>query len=1005
MFKCELIVGTGANAVSLDLSEDLPLSLNYSVAEIQDLTKRNGDHTLTIKLPGTKKNNAFFEQTYDVNVKTSTWNPNIKVPAFFRQSADKPMTGDLRLLRIGVIDKNGKEDIYYETNVLGRIDTLLSAIGDGKLEDLDFSEYNHTFNYAKQNACESNTCDLAATPTICANGEGYRYPLVDYGYNGFNSNYYHVNHLRPAFFYWQYWNKIFEAAGKTYTGAFIDDANDLFRRELLLHNGEKLTMTAATQANRECYVGDDGTTVAQTKNLQSTGSTYNDWWTGDIFSSTSNSYLMKFNDETTLPFVDTGNIYDPLTGIITLAAAGNYNLSFNANFEIKFSAVPAGTVTINHSVNNKWALGFKILRSTDGGSTWTVYVNDTPNFQTSLISTSYQTFNKVVTGSGFFNSGDKFKLLIHPLYSPTGYGIVFKDGVGTPITVGTATISWKLKSTATLSCKLSSAEITEGVPVVVNDCIPRDIKQKDFILHCIKKYNLQVDIDKTDPNNFLIEPYNDFRAAGTTLDWTEKWAVNKPRIVEPMGAIDWKTFTLSYKQDQDYYNKVYQDSYQEAYGTHREVITNDFLQKELKNELIFSPTPVVDNPYNDLIIPKIFAFDGTTVKPMKHNIRSVLWRGSVSITNTWTYGSVSGNVTKTSYQGVAMCDDPINPTETIEFGVPNELFYSSPTLTYTTNNLFNRFYSQQISQLSHRDSKLVTMYLKLEPYDIANFDFRNKVWIKDSYYYVNKIMDYNPLKEELTKVEFLKIVSGTEYTPEASLSLADLLTNRGYVGLKTTPYGMPAEALGPLSSNRIGVGTNNNSESLGTVISGDSNRIGKDSETSNIIGSRSSSIGNSTTNCQMINCINCQIGDYCEDVKLENCVDYVVSESVSGFSASFLTGETIGTDSNGLTKSGNAVATSKIITESVNADFNVDPNVSEYYIDLSSNDVTATFNISAYGKRNVTFIIISGAAHDFIIDEVSGSPYVVGNAVPYTTGLTSYDSIIVSNDGSNFYIK
>jgi hypothetical protein len=1005
MFNCELIVGTGASTVSLDLNDELPLSVNLSIAEIQDISKRNGDFSKTIKLKGSKVNNKFFEETYDVNIKTSTWNPNIKVPAFFREASEKPLKGDIRLLRIEVYDQNAIDGIVYEVNILGRNDTLLTAIGDDKLENLNLSTYNHNFTYAKQNAAESNTIDVAGVPTVVANGVGYRYPLVDYGYNGFASNYYHVNHLRPAIFAWTYWNAIFTAAGKTYTSVFLDDVNDLFRRDLILHNGEKLVMSAATQATRECYVGNTGAIASQTKALQSTGSTFNDWWTGDLFNSTSASYTMKYNDDSTLPFIDTGNIYNTGTGILTLAATGIYNLTFVSNFEIKLATVPAGTVTVNQSVNGKWTISYKVLRSTDGGATWNIILNDTPNFQTTLLSTAYQTFNKTINvPTSTFNSGDQFRLLVHPLYSASGYGLVFKDGVGTPITAGTASIEWRFKNTAVFNCKLPSAEITEGLPLVINDCIPKDVKQKDFILHFIKKYNLYVDVDPDDPDNYIIEPRDDFYALGSTKDWTSKYAINKPRIVEPMGALDWKIFTLSYKQDQDYYNKVYQDSYTEAYGTHRETIVNDFLKNELKNELIFSATPVVDNPFNDLIIPKIFAFDGTTVKPMKHNIRTVLWRGSVSMTNTWTYGSTSGNVTKTSYQGCAMADNPLAATETTEFGVPNELYYSGIGVTYTTNNLFNRFYSKQISQIVHRDSKLVTMFLKLEPYDIATFDFRDKIWIHDSFYYVNKIMDYNPLTPGLTKVEFLKIVSGDTYTPVVGVGLGDLSTNRGYVGVKVSPFGMPVESLSPISSNRVGVGTNNISESEGTLIAGDSNRIGTGSETSNIVGSKFSSIGNNVLNSALINCVNCAIGDYCDNVTLISCVDYTVDETVSEFLASFKNGETITISDNGTVRMGNAISNTKVRTATVTANFNVDPNIDIYYVDCSGANILATFDMTTALDKVITFKRIDGViANTFSIDEISGLAVFDGAATPYNTAMVQWQTLKVTTDGTDLF--
>ncbi len=54
MFKTELIVGTGANTVSLDLKDDLPISLNFNIADIKKPENRNGAYSKTITLWGTK---------------------------------------------------------------------------------------------------------------------------------------------------------------------------------------------------------------------------------------------------------------------------------------------------------------------------------------------------------------------------------------------------------------------------------------------------------------------------------------------------------------------------------------------------------------------------------------------------------------------------------------------------------------------------------------------------------------------------------------------------------------------------------------------------------------------------------------------------------------------------------------------------------------------------------------------------------------------------------------
>ena len=50
MFTTELIAGTGASAIRLDLTQDIPVSLNLSIADIRNPEKRNGAFSKTIKL-------------------------------------------------------------------------------------------------------------------------------------------------------------------------------------------------------------------------------------------------------------------------------------------------------------------------------------------------------------------------------------------------------------------------------------------------------------------------------------------------------------------------------------------------------------------------------------------------------------------------------------------------------------------------------------------------------------------------------------------------------------------------------------------------------------------------------------------------------------------------------------------------------------------------------------------------------------------------------------------
>ena len=104
----------------------------------------------------------------------------------------------------------------------------------------------------------------------------------------------------------------------------------------------------------------------------------------------------------------------------------------------------------------------------------------------------------------------------------------------------------------------------------------------------------------------------------------------------------------------------------------------------------------------------------------------------------------------------------IIPQQDINFGIPKQLFYSANgytgSLLYTNANLFNVFHRNHVIEITNKDSKLMTAMFYLEPLDIMNLDFRDQIQIDNSYWRINEIKDYNPFKEQLTKVELFKVI-------------------------------------------------------------------------------------------------------------------------------------------------------------------------------------------------------------------------------------------------------
>jgi hypothetical protein len=103
-------------------------------------------------------------------------------------------------------------------------------------------------------------------------------------------------------------------------------------------------------------------------------------------------------------------------------------------------------------------------------------------------------------------------------------------------------------------------------------------------------------------------------------------------------------------------------------------------------------------------------------------------------------------------------DNITSPTVAIRFDLaPSELYYSTSTLTNAT--LYGKFWAKYIDEITDKDSKMVICNMALTALDIANFKFTDNIFVDGHFFRVNKIIDFNPLSEGLTKVELLKIKS------------------------------------------------------------------------------------------------------------------------------------------------------------------------------------------------------------------------------------------------------
>jgi hypothetical protein len=103
---------TGATQfTTLDLYSDIPIKIDKSVAELQDISKRNSDLSIGLSLPGSKKNNQFFESFFNVDSQSLYFNATKRVECNVLLNDQSYFRGYMRLNKVSVLNSKVEYDV------------------------------------------------------------------------------------------------------------------------------------------------------------------------------------------------------------------------------------------------------------------------------------------------------------------------------------------------------------------------------------------------------------------------------------------------------------------------------------------------------------------------------------------------------------------------------------------------------------------------------------------------------------------------------------------------------------------------------------------------------------------------------------------------------------------------------------------------------------------------------------------------------------------------------
>ena len=325
------------------------------------------------------------------------------------------------------------------------------------------------------------------------------------------------------------------------------------------------------------------------------------------------------------------------------------------------------------------------------------------------------------------------------------------------------------------------------------------LTQKAFLKDIIQRFNLVIAVDNDNPNILSIEPYNDFVSGGETKHWSDKLDTSKEIIVKDTTSLQKAVVEYTDSEDEDLMNKTIREFMPRlnVFGNINTLNTNNqFAQGESKYKSIFSPyineqVFGTNEEPTETFIPRMvvqyeFTYEqeeGTYVNsstPTKPKLyyysgsKTQITAGGDQIYMHSINDSLTGGVEAHGFNDYPLCspyDLTVAGTAEGFIGVNTKSLYwsqqpppagispvfnSTPvTTSIVANSLYYAYWEQFYNLVYNKDTKIVECHLYLNEVDIFNFKFNDEIFIKDTYYRILDIKNYQVGQKVSSKVTLI----------------------------------------------------------------------------------------------------------------------------------------------------------------------------------------------------------------------------------------------------------
>jgi len=737
----------------LDVKEGTSFPLTFQVGDIRDISQRKGNFSKTIVLVGSKNNNNLLNHYYDVNIQAGTFDINAVTTCSVIQDGIPVMeNASLQLTAIKKVQltEQYEEHVEYEVLVKESKADFFTAINNLELTDIDFSDLNHTYD-------AFNVVNRFTNTEV----DGFKYFLP-----GSGDAFYSTQEFKPAIFAKTYFDRIFQGAGFTYS--WPDLVDDKFDKLVIPYNGDTdnfdyADYTVKANAGPNTYTGTFFAGSAEFQNLQTIAG-----WT-----------------ETE----DPQNIYNPVTGVYStpfnISSNNAQQYDYNVQIQYEIRLVNSSGVTLYSGMNgisspNFYQPQLALTRNGVVSFTTNLYTNPAPLNNSATVTYAVQTPTSIPNGTTTVLSQTAvctMALTAQNLPQLSQGRLAIKvPKILTPITNAQSPL-WRIGSASGAPCASGQIKIQAvitnidisitpsnnivaiGGTIDVNDYVPKKIKQNDFVKAIFNMYNLYADVDKTQPNQLNLIHRDAYYDAGKEVNWTHLLAKDKEQSLSFLPELTSKKVILTYSPDTDSPNATYTTATNQIYGQAEVVFDNEYVKDVTTKPVLFGPTPIIRTPFGAYVGMIAGQAPKTNLRIM-YDSTAEIGLSTCSPYHIYDYGT-TGMTGVTTYPYVGHFDNPLNPTWDLNFSVCS--FYYYQPLSLTDNNLYNRYWRRTMGQIN--SGKMLTAFFNLKESDIQPLELNDKIRIDNSWWNINKVIDYNANANQLTQVELISIDSEVNFMP------------------------------------------------------------------------------------------------------------------------------------------------------------------------------------------------------------------------------------------------